>query len=243
MIVKSIDDCDLILVVVPSDIGSTRRCGQAEGALLIYELVKELESDVKILDYGELFIDKFDLKKVHENVELEISKLKDYNKPLLLIGGDHSISYSAMNVFEKCQIISFDAHPDIVKDSVINHESFLREFMNRLSIKGVRNGSNQELEDLKRLRRIKSKEAYVSIDFDVLSPNIFPGVAYPEVDGWSLERLQNELKSIFSEYTIKCVDLVEFCPLIEKEKSLEVIRKLITFLLHNIFKGSDNTYT
>ncbi len=231
MLTKNIDESQAILVVAASDIGAYRRRGQKEGAKLIHKLIKSINFDTKICDYGELFLNHFSLDDTHKTIDSEIKKVKDFGKPIILIGGDHSTSYGCMKNFPEAQIYMFDAHPDLVDDKdIITHGSFLRHFKNRARLFGTRYRTEQEANEISGLKEIKTDKAYISIDIDVLDPSIMPGVSHPVKGGWSLEKLEEEVKKIFETKNVVCIDINEFSPLMESEKSLETIEKLLRFV-------------
>jgi agmatinase len=57
---------------------------------------------------------------------------------------------------------------------------------------------------------------YVSIDMDVLSPEVAPGVSHPESGGLSVIELVTALRAAFSTGKVRFVDIVELNPLIDK---------------------------
>lgn len=57
---------------------------------------------------------------------------------------------------------------------------------------------------------------YISVDLDVLSPEIAPGVSHPESGGLSVLDLVNALRAAFSTGKVRFVDVVELNPLIDK---------------------------
>jgi len=195
-----------------------------------------MDTPIKILDYGRLWVSPFNLNKTHSIIEEEINKVKKFNKPILVIGGDHSISYGCMKNFD-CQILMFDAHPDLVNDDTINHASFLREFKDRATLFGTRYKTKQEEKSIKELKEKKSDEVYISIDVDILDPRIMPGVSHPVNNGWDLEKLKEELNLVFRTRKVVCLDIVEFCPLIEEKKSLSVIKEILKFIIPKLKEG------
>jgi agmatinase len=231
MLTNNIDESQAILVVIPSDIGAYKRKGQKEGAKRIHKLIKKMTFAAEIADYGELFLNHFSLKKTHETIENEIKKIKDYGKPLIIIGGDHSISYGCMKNFPEAQIYLFDAHPDLIKEEgIITHGSFMQHFKNRSKIIGKRFKTKQEAEELITLGEIETDKAYVSIDLDVLDPSIMPGVSHPVSGGWSLEQLKNEISKVSDRKKVVCIDIVEFSSIVETTKSIKAIEDLLRFV-------------
>jgi agmatinase len=59
-------------------------------------------------------------------------------------------------------------------------------------------------------------QLYISIDLDVLSPEVAPGVSHPESGGLSILDLVTALRAAFSTSKVRFVDLVELNPLIDK---------------------------
>ena len=237
MLTNNIDESQAILVVIPSDIGAYKRKGQKEGAKKIYKLIKKMRFAADVADYGELFLNHFSLKNTHDTIEREIKDVKKYGKPLIIIGGDHSISYGCMKNFPKAQIYLFDAHPDLIKeDKNITHGSFMQHFKNRAKIIGKRYKTKQEAEELITLGEIETEKAYISIDLDILDPSIMPGVSHPVSRGWSLEQLKKEVGKIFDEKQVVCIDITEFSAVVETTKSIKAIEDLLRFVFQKFLK-------
>ncbi len=239
VLTNNADDAQLVIVLADSDLGSYRRRSQDSGARLMHKIVKNLKTDIIILDYGMLFLDKFNLERVHSVMETEITKIKELEKPILILGGDHSITYGAAKCFKNADVHSFDAHPDLVIDQTINSQSFMQEFKSRLSLHGVRYSTEQEKKSMNELRTMNSKEVYLTIDVDVLNPNIMPGVAYPVKGGLSLKELENQIGKIVKGKKIVCADITEFCPVLEKKHSTKAIKQILKFLVE-ILKSNYN---
>ncbi|PIO00104.1 hypothetical protein COT72_03000 [archaeon CG10_big_fil_rev_8_21_14_0_10_43_11] len=231
MITSNVENADIILLVAASDIGAHRRRGQNQGAKQLHQMVCELETPVKILDYGRLFLDSFNLASTHAEIERAVREAATYNKPLLMIGGDHSISYGALKVFSKAQIHSFDAHPDLVDEEIITAQSVMSSFKDRLSLHGVRYTTLQEKNAMRALRESNTDHVYISIDVDVLDPKNLPGVAYPTEKGWSFEKLKEEIRHVLHGKRLVCADIVEYCPLVEEKKSAQVMKELLIFII------------
>ena len=123
---------------------------------------------VKHLDkkhvYEELQLDKNLITKAHEEIEQAIINL---DEKAIILGGDHSITYSAVKGFSKKNMdslfIIFDAHPDLMEDFIPpTHEAYLRALIDegvieaeQVIIIGVRNSDKQE-DDYISEKKIKS---------------------------------------------------------------------------------------
>ena len=57
---------------------------------------------------------------------------------------------------------------------------------------------------------------YVSIDMDVLSPEVAPGVSHPESGGLTMLELVKAIRTAFSTGKVSFVDIVELNPLVDK---------------------------
>lgn len=103
-------------------------------------------------------IDVFDDNNIERTHESIFNSLKDV-KRALIIGGDHSITYSCFKAFAfnniNSGLIVFDAHPDVQGDFKVSHEDYLRCLINegildasRVVLIGIRKISEEEKEYL-----------------------------------------------------------------------------------------------
>jgi agmatinase len=125
------DDADTLLLKCPSDMGirnTDRKCTlQAPDKLLDgTELPKNVHVD-------ECFPDEFSLQKSQANIDARVNELLQYNKPIVSIGGDHSISFPLLNQFKQVypdlKVCWIDAHLDLKKVRIkqgIPHDAVVR---------------------------------------------------------------------------------------------------------------------
>jgi arginase family enzyme len=173
----------MFIVKVPgiNGLGKTKGCEKAGN-----EILKILKEEIYSNETGKsIEMNKLDIEEIHlDNSNLEITNKLIYKNALemfeskpktMLLGGDHSISYSLAKAFlEYCKgvkkepcLIVFDAHPDcmpITKGSqnYPNHEEWLRALIEQgfpvknILLVGVRNPDKTENEFLreKNLRTI-----------------------------------------------------------------------------------------
>lgn len=76
-------------------------------------------------------------------------------------------------------------------------------------------------------------QLYVSVDLDVLSPEIAPGVSHPESGGLSILDLVKVLRAAFSTGKVRFIDLVELNPLIDKTEltataARDIVKEILT---------------
>ncbi len=109
-------------------------------------------------EYVDVVVDENHVANSHQAIEDAISAL---DEKAILLGGDHSITYSAVKGFAKNNpdfyFVVFDAHPDMMQDFVPpTQEAFLRTLLDEGIVKpeqcillGVRNWDQQEVDYLK----------------------------------------------------------------------------------------------
>jgi agmatinase len=150
------------------------------------------------------------------------------------------------------KLVIFDAHPDVeIGTDVVSHEDYLRNLIENNIVKpeniyifGLRTFSRVELEYLiykkvnfftisemikdkekiiKVLKNIKG-DIYLSIDIDVLDPDVAPGTYYREWCGLNLE----ELKEYISCLKPKAIDITEYFE--EKDKDEKTFRSALDLI-------------
>jgi len=161
--------------------------------------------------------------------------------------------------FEKSVLIMFDAHADCMEPmEEPTHEELFRsaieygvksenvvligvrkiepeeqKFLNEKKVKifSEINSSNvQEISDYL-TEKTKDKKVYVSVDIDVLDPEIAPGVNVPEKEGLSENDLFYLLSKVFP--VARAIDVVEVVPEKDKEgRTIKIAGKIIKGFLY-----------
>jgi len=122
-------------------LGKTKGCSKAP-SIIIEKLTSK---DFEIIDID---VDNNNISLTNEEIEKTINK----NKPDVIIGGDHSITYSSFIGSDCKGLIVFDAHPDVVNNfNPPTHEDYLKTLIEEgrvdaknVIIVGARNISNIE---------------------------------------------------------------------------------------------------
>lgn len=245
-------ECDIKtdLIVIPYS-GKCKVPGANLGAV---EILKEIQFEKKCWNINILsdFQNIEKIKKVNE----KIYSLLEHNKIPIIIGGDHSttayIFHHILNTDYQYGCIIFDAHNDYAN---VEHDEFynwnvinrIKDFLTEGIVIGCREHRsdmpqcskmkyiedslwNLREESVKKIKELckKNNFIYVSIDLDVLNPSEFPGTGYPCAGGIFLRELIYFIQIIKESAKNIIIDIVEFNPLIEKEQSLRVIKRLIT---------------
>ena len=181
----------------------------------------------------------------YDDLEKQIKTKIDSKYFPIILGGDHSITWSAVKALKPKIFVSFDAHPDCDgKD--ISPKSVTRKIIEdgfKTFLYGVRTISKEEsefldknkinivsLEDLKKI----NEPVYLSIDYDVLDPSIMPSVAYPEPNGLTYNQVLEAIKNLAKN--LIAIDFVEFVPTENLTYAL-IAGKLIYSSLAEIIKS------
>jgi arginase len=169
-------------------------------------------------------------------IERAVAAQLHQEAPLILLGGDHSITYPVVKAFAAkfpdLEIMHFDAHPDLYDQLDGNRYShacpFARVMEEKLARRmvqaGIRtmNGHQRdqarrfgvevlEMKDLGRWPKLEFKgPVYISFDVDVLDPAFAPGVSHWEPGGLSVRQAVDALQSLRGR--IVGADLVEYNP-------------------------------
>ncbi|NAS13531.1 agmatinase family protein [Poritiphilus flavus] len=185
----------------------------------------------------ELLDDKgdFEIEEYMDIAEITLDNITK-DRPLITLGGDHSISYpviSAFNkVYGKLEILHIDAHPDLYDSFEGDPHShacpFARIMENglasRLTQIGIRTLNTHQREQAEKygvymieMKDLDSKSLpafeaplYLSLDLDALDPAYAPGVSHHEPGGLSTRQVLEILNKI--QIPIVGADIVEYNP-------------------------------
>lgn len=169
-------------------------------------------------------------------IENAVSRELRQDGPLLVLGGDHSITYPVMKVFAAkfsgLQVLHFDSHPDLYDELGGNRFSHACPFARILEQKlarrlvqvGIRTMNRHqreqalrfgvevlEMKDLDRWPQLEfNGPVYLSFDMDVLDPAFAPGVSHWEPGGLSVREVIRLLQSFRGK--LAGGDVVEYNP-------------------------------
>jgi len=139
------EKADYVILGVPFDGTSTYRPGSRFGPQAIREASQDLETyslrtgldakDLKICDVGDLHV-LGDVEKTLKRVRLVLSEIIKAQKFPVMLGGEHTITYGAIEAFEgDVGILSFDAHMDLRDESLgrkLSHATFMRRISEKI---------------------------------------------------------------------------------------------------------------
>jgi len=193
-------------------------------------------------------------------VENITSELKEQNKQLIILGGEHLITLGSFTCFPKdTGYVVFDAHYDLrdqYADIKLSHAAYLRRIIEKRGSEnivhvGARAFVKEELVFLKehKIATVSDKEIrdgngpkllkditstfdslYLSIDLDVLDPAFAPGVGNPEAIGISSRELY-DLVTTLQNKKIVAADIVELNPTYDNGATASMAAKMISTII------------
>lgn len=250
---SSPEDAEVIVQKLPSDIGIHRNA--RKGTLDAPEkLLEDFEFSRTVL-VEDVFPNEFSLESTQRRIESSTDDLLRFGKPLLSIGGDHSVSYPVIRSLKRehpsLQVVWLDSHLD-VKEKVENHVSHdvvVRELLKHgfspeeIWFVGITRMDDDEeeflergefqiyrsdeIDDFKREFSSSEQPIYLSIDIDVLNEEEAPGTGYPDGE-LEIEQVKEIIELVEPDFA----DLVEVAPSLDEnrktvENARDILRKLM----------------
>ena len=187
-------------------------------------------------------------------------ELKDMSNQLIILGGEHSLTYGSYLSYPKdTGYVVFDAHYDLrdqYADIKLSHAAYLRRIIEKRGSEnivhvGARAFVKEELAFLKEhnIATVSDKEIrdgngpkllkditstfdsiYLSIDLDVLDPAFAPGVGNPEAVGISSRELY-DLVTTLQNKKIVSADIVELNPTYDNGATASMAAKMISTII------------
>lgn len=202
-----------------------------------------------VLDHGDLDVpDEKGSREPIDVIERGVSQALDETPRLIVLGGDHAVTYPVVRAFAakhgRISLLHFDAHPDLYPDFEGNRFShacpmarILEDgLVERLVQVGIRSFTPAQHDAAKR-HNVEVIPAfstgpvpalafdtpvYISMDVDALEPGIAPGVSHPEPGGLSVRQI---LETVAATQT-PCViggDVVELNPELDRDGITAVV--------------------
>lgn len=240
MRVNSPSDAEIIIQKLSCDMGIHRN--PRKGTLNApEEIIGDLEFGKKVL-IDEVFPDEFDLERTHSRIYDNTLELAKYERSVVSIGGDHSVSYPLIKALKQenpgMSLVWLDAHLDL-KEKVgenVSHDVVVRQLVEEglfepedIYFVGITEIDHDEENFLEEhdFKFYESDElsqfleeyesdgpCYLSIDIDVLNEKEAPGTGYP--DGQlTVTRVQEVVRKVKPVYA----DIVEVAPSLDIENT------------------------
>jgi agmatinase len=180
-----------------------------------------------------------DPARVRRAIEAAIRQIAESGRRPLVLGGDHSITYSILRGFRpfhpRLSILHFDAHGDLYDEFQGDRYSHACPFArimeeglaDRLVQVGIRTMTAHVREQAQRfgVEVIEMKDwrdgmklefstpVFVSFDLDVIEPGLAPGVSHREAGGLSVRQALDVVQSLTAP--LVGADFVEFNPAVD----------------------------
>ncbi|MBM3309146.1 MAG: agmatinase [Candidatus Altiarchaeales archaeon] len=222
----------------------------------LFELEKE-ESffEIPFCDLGNVDIVPGNTLETLRRVEETVDWIYRENPGVFVItlGGEHTITHPIVKSFSSnikgLDVLNLDAHMDLKNDYLGEkwcHASVMRrisELNVGLSEIGVRSFLEEERKHAEKskiaycikekkkmegiLGKLEGKKVYLTLDFDVLSPEIASGVSNPEPNGLSLDELYFIFNTLIQKSIVVGMDVVEVNPLYDKTSTTIAAAKFV----------------
>jgi agmatinase len=247
---SSYKDADVAIFSCPMDTTTSFRPGTrfAGNAIRVdsfgiewYSPYRDMSlKDYNTCDLGDLDLPIGDVKKSLSVIEKTTEQIIKDGKKVMMIGGEHLVSYPVIKAVAKkypdLHVIHLDAHTDLREEFFgmkFSHATVIRRVFdilgpNRIYQFGIRSGDKSEFEwsssgntimrkfDLVGLdttvETLKDKPVYITIDLDVLDPSVFPGTGTPEAGGITYKELLWAIDQFTKLNNIVGCDIVELSP-------------------------------
>ena len=273
---KSYRNASIAIVPVSYDETSTWKKGSrfgpkamidASGHLELYDI--ETDSEVYLEGiYTDEFIKGRGLpEELVQEVRTRVAKHLAYNKFVVCLGGEHSISIGTVQAhaekYKDLTVLQLDAHTDLQDEyngSHYNHNCVMARVLECCNIVqvGIRSMDQAEMSKIKKetvffadaimnrgnwvsdIVNKLSKNVYITIDLDVFDLSIMPATGTPEPGGLSWHQVTSLLKKVTQMRSVVGFDVVELCPSEYSYPQDYLAAKLIYKLLSYIYKEDKN---
>ncbi len=250
---RSPEEAEILVQKLPCDMGIHRN--PRKGTLNAPEEILETFNFERNVLVDEVFPDEFDLEETQRRIYRNTKDLSGHNKPIVSIGGDHSVSFPVIKALKQenpdLKLVWLDAHLDL-KEKVgqhVSHDVVVRALLEsgfqeeEIVFVGITRKDRDEkdflenhdldiyrpdeLEDFKGEFDWNEQSVYLSIDIDVLSEEEAPGTGYPDGE-LSVGEVEEVIETVRSSHG----DVVEVAPPFGKdEKTVESAQRILGKLL------------
>ncbi len=185
---------------------------------------------------------KESIKKSIKKIETAVGKILDDGKFPIILGGEHTISYSVFLAFQQrysnLSILHLDAHTDL-RDEYLNdrfsHACVMRRILehnNNIVSIGIRSLCREEADYINKEKPViyfdhyiqkhgipidkvlaeLTDDVFITFDLDAVSPQEMPSVGTPEPGGLNWFQVQQLFEQVFSKKNVLGFDIVELKP-------------------------------
>lgn len=224
---------------------------------------RSLNQIMSLEDIGDLEVGVQSPESVFVHISEALAKLVTHSSKLLLLGGDHFITYPILKGIKRgtnrtLGLIYLDSHADFYEDMgglTLSHASTLRRIvedsivtLENVVAYDLRTATPDQKDALGPAVCVKDPSQfkdeiirisnsvdyiYISVDLDVLQPNIAPGVGHPESGGLTIADLITLIRIVFDTGKVLAADIVELNPLIDRSNltsiaARDIVKEILT---------------
>ena len=248
----SFEESTFVVIPIPYDLTSTYQSGSRRGPQAILEASGQMELYDEELGKETYLAGIYTLPPLESDargpgemvhaVRHAIADILSSNKVPVLLGGEHSISFGAVQAFTEkypgLSVLQLDAHADLrnyYQCSPYSHASVGRRISEICPLvqAGIRSMSAEEaafrnegkiktfsadfiLEEQNSWEKIcenLSDDVYITIDIDVLDPSIMPSTGTPEPGGIYWKDILRLVREVSKRCRVRGFDVVELLPI------------------------------
>lgn len=249
---STLAEAKFVVVPVPYDLTSTYQSGsrRGPGAILdasanmeLYD--EELRKETYLAGIHTLHSLAADARGPEEmvaSVREQITSVLAQGKIPVMLGGEHSISFGAVQAMKEkypaLSVLQLDAHADLrasYQGSPYSHAAVARRIAEICPLvqAGIRSLSSAEADFMaagtvrtftadfihaendwqEKVLEYLSGDVYVTIDLDVFDPAVMPSTGTPEPDGLAWRDVSGLLRKLSHQCRIRGFDVVELAPI------------------------------
>ncbi len=259
-----------VVLPVPYEQTTSFRGGTKDGPLAIINASRQVEyfdEELRKESYQtgihtlpEMFPTVLGPQKMNEKIYQESKRLLKEGKFVIMLGGEHSITYGCVRAykekFPRLSVLQLDAHADLrdsYQENKFSHACAMRRVWELCPVVGygIRNLSLEEYQWVQRKKirlfyanelknRITapfeaaeqlSQDVFITIDLDYFDPGIVPGVGTPEPGGFYWQETLEFLRTVIEGKNVVGFDVVELAPVPGQVVSEFLAAKLIYKLI------------
>ena len=241
-----------IILPVPYEQTTTYKTGTKNGPQAIISASREVELFDEELEFEphtsgiatlqEMEVTALGPQKMNQRIYQTAKKLVSQNKFVIMLGGEHSITYGLVKAYQEkykdLTVLQLDAHADLresYQDNKFSHACAMKRVWEICPVVGVgiRNLSEGEFRFVKQKKinlfyardlqnygtyydeivNSLSKNVFLTFDLDYFDPSIMPAVGTPEPGGLFWYETLELLKKVIQNKNLVGFDVVELSPL------------------------------
>lgn len=238
----------IVILPVPFDMTTTYQKGSDKGPEALIEASRNMEL-YDIETNSKVYLKGIHTENAHhaessedmlENTYIKTKELLYKDKFVVVVGGEHAISYAPIKAhaehYGSLTILQFDAHADLqpaYEGNPWSHASVMARVkeipqVDKIVSVGIRSMSDEELPLLDRentffahqlegnwmnevLKRLEGP-IYITFDLDAFDSSLMPSTGTPEPGGLFWNQTMALLKRVLEEKKVVGCDVVELCP-------------------------------